>query len=109
MPEKQIFEDFSKTARSTKIDHGLISTGRFPPVNGLCAELNLLEHQRFPLKNFLKIFVTIIVLENGSTVALNLKPQVGVSETEGIFYSLLAECYVMNDIQVTWCNKTKTA
>ena len=32
MPEKQIFEDFSKITRSTKIDHGLKSTGRFPPV-----------------------------------------------------------------------------
>ena len=51
--------------------------------------------------NFLKIFSPIIALDDESTVARNLKPQVGALEAEGIFYSFLAQCYLMNDIKVT--------
>ena len=50
----------------------------------------------------------IIVLDDKKTVTRNLKPQ-GASETESIFYSFLAECYLMNDTQVIRCNKTKRA
>ena len=75
----------------------------------MLAELNLLEQQLFPLINFLKIFSPIIVLDDESTVTRNLKTQVGASEAKGMFYSLLAECYLMNDIKIIECNKIKRA